>query len=161
MKQSDEYGIGATDPIDQSTQFAATRRQVIFGACAAIACSANSFAAVIERLPFDDTREPYRVIYDDRYAAGKIFARSAVYRGWQVRAIRGDPTNIWYNELSLRWKVEPATVIGLTQQDSLFVLEHLAWDAGLRVTERHVDAGRSLVTWKIAKSPKLSRRTLA
>ena len=92
----------------------------------------------------------HRAIYDERFDAGLAFAADARRRGWTVRAIRGDVTDLWFNELALRWKQGPAPIAGLTAKNSLFCLERLAWDAGMRVVSRAEDPKTSLVAWLIA-----------
>jgi hypothetical protein len=92
----------------------------------------------------------HRAIYDERFEAGRAFAVQARQRGWTTRAIRGDVTDLWFNELSLRWKQGPAPIAGLTAKNSLFCLERLAWDAGMRVVSRAEDPKSQLVAWLIA-----------
>ena len=92
----------------------------------------------------------HRAIYDERFDAGHAFAVQARRRGWSVRAIRGDVTDLWFNELSVRWKQSPAPIAGLTAKNSLFCLERLAWDAGMRVVSRAEDPTSQLVAWLIA-----------
>ena len=92
----------------------------------------------------------HRAIYDERFDAGRTFAAQARQRGWAVRAIRGDVTDLWFNDLALRWKQGPAPIAGLTAKNSLFCLERLAWDAGMRVVSRTEDPATSLVAWLIA-----------
>jgi len=100
----------------------------------------------------------YRAIYDERFEAGRRFASDALNRGWVTRAIRGDVTQVWFHELSVRWKRGPAAIAGLTTPQSLFVLERLAWDVGMRVTVRETNA-TPLVRWLIA-SPNAGDRPL-
>ena len=92
----------------------------------------------------------HRAIYDDRFDAGRAFAAQARQRGWTTRAIRGDVTDLWYHELSVRWRQGPAPIAGLTAKNSLFCLERLAWDAGMRVVSRAEDPKSQLVAWLIA-----------
>jgi len=92
----------------------------------------------------------HRAIYDRRFEAGRAFAAEARARGWTTVAIEGDVTDLWYHHLDLRWRQGPAPVAGVTQANSLFVLERLAWDAGMRVTSRAALAREPLVSWLIA-----------
>ncbi len=92
----------------------------------------------------------HRAIYDERFDAGRAFALEAGRRGWQAVAIRGDVTDVWFHHLDLHWKQGPSAIAGVTQQNSLFVLERLAWDAGLRVTARAELKGGDLVSWIIS-----------
>jgi hypothetical protein len=121
-----------------------TRRQFVGASAAALAATAVP-AALSPRLP-----TPYRAIFDERYEAARRFAADALRRCWVTRAIRGDVTHVWFHELSLRWKRGPAPVAGLTTAGSLFVLERLSWDVGMRVTVRQTDATTDLVQWLIS-----------
>ena len=92
----------------------------------------------------------HRAIYDERFQAGRDFALEAARRGWHAVAIRGDVTDVWFHHLDLRWKQGPAAIAGVTSHSSLFVLERLAWDAGLRVTARANLKDEPLVSWIIS-----------
>lgn len=121
-----------------------TRRQFVGGGAAALAATAVP-AYLSPRLPI-----PYRAIFDERFEAGRRFGAHALGRGWITRAIRGDVTQVWFHELSVRWKSGPAPIAGLTTASSLFVLERLSWDVGMRVTVRETDATTALVHWLIS-----------
>ena len=126
-----------------------TRRKLMQVGLAASVLPADLIADAAKAQP----RAPlaiHRAIYDERFEAGRAFALQARQRGWTVRAIRGDVTDLWFNELSVRWKQGPAPIAGLTAQNSLFCLERLAWDAGMRVVSRAEDPASSLVAWLIA-----------
>ncbi len=97
----------------------------------------------------EDAVTPYRAIFDERFAAGRAFGAAAVRRGWTARAISGDITKIWFRELAPHWRTSPAMIMGVTTSQTLFVIERLSWDAGLRVTRRDVDATASVVRWVI------------
>lgn len=90
---------------------------------------------------------PYRALYDERFEDGRRFAADALSRGWITRAIRGDVTQVWFHELAVRWKRGAAPIAGVTTRESLFVLERLSWDVGMRVTVR--DDTEHLVRWLI------------
>ena len=92
----------------------------------------------------------HRAVYDSRFATGRAFAAEAQARGWTTAAIEGDVTQLWYHQLNLRWREGPAPIAGVTQENSLFVLERLAWDAGMRVTTRAALPHEPLVSWLIA-----------
>lgn len=121
-----------------------TRRQFVGGGAAVLAATAVP-ASLPPHLPI-----PYRVIFDERFEAGRRFGADALSRGWVTRAIRGDVTHVWFHELSLRWKRGPAPIAGLTTASSLFVLERLSWDVGMRVAVRETDATTALVHWLIS-----------
>jgi hypothetical protein len=98
----------------------------------------------------EESPTPYRAIYDERFAAGRAFSAAAVQRGWITRAIRGDITKVWFRELAPRWREGPAMITGVTTAQTLFVLERLAWDAGMRVTSRNMSTTTPLVRWVIS-----------
>ena len=84
----------------------------------------------------EDMYSIYRVVSDVRFAAGTAFAREADRLGTSVVSIRGDITDFWFHDLSIRWRTEPLAVAGLTAHGPLFCLERLAWDHGMRVVFR-------------------------
>jgi hypothetical protein len=93
---------------------------------------------------------PDRVIFDHRFPSSVSFADSFARRGIAVHGIRGDITALWYDTLYFDWRERKAPLAGLTTAESLFCLEILARDAGMRVTERHVRAD-GLVSWSIGR----------
>src|SRR5262245_44331745 len=78
----------------------------------------------------------YKVIFDQRFAASRLFGREAARRGAAVHAIDGDITDVWYHDLHARWRAGPAAIAGLTAHGAIFCLERLAWDVGMRVVFR-------------------------
>ncbi len=129
----------------------ADRRQILKAGLAASAAPLGAFA-------FTDAEAHaagpvHRAVYDERYASSRAFGRMAALKGWPLAPIRGDITQLWFHDLALEWKRRPAAVAGLTGADSLFCLERLAWDAGLRVLWRSRDASSGLVAWVIGPRP--------
>lgn len=61
---------------------------------------------------------------------------------------------LWYHDLYFRWRRGPAAIAGMTGEDSLFCLDLLARDAGLRVLDVG-DPADGLVSWVIG--PKCAR----
>ena len=124
-----------------------TRRQFVGTGAAALAVAALPATQwQSSQLP-----TPYRALYDERFEDGRRFATDALSRGWITRAIRGDVTQVWFHELSVRWKRGAAPIAGVTTPQSLFVLERLSWDVGMRVTVR--DTTGQLVRWLIDLPP--------
>jgi hypothetical protein len=80
--------------------------------------------------------EPQVAIFDEGFAEGRAFAKAASALGMSTRAISGDVTALWYDDLYFRWQKHSAVVAGLTGASALFCLEKLAWDAGHRVVLR-------------------------
>jgi hypothetical protein len=121
---------------------------------------ALAFAAVPMSLALsDDSLTPYRAIYDERFETGRAFSTEAAHRGWITRAIRGDITKVWFRELAPRWRRSPATITGVTTAQTLFVLERLAWDVGMRVTSRDMGTATPLVRWVIGLPRSQDRRS--
>jgi hypothetical protein len=125
---------------------------------------AGSTALALAAVPvswglFADPPRPFRAIYDERFAAGRAFSAEAVSRGWTIRAIRGDVTAVWFRELAPRWRTGPAMIAGVTTPQSLFVLERLAWDAGMRVIRRDSEAMAPVIRWVIGLPELRGRRS--
>lgn len=85
----------------------------------------------------------YKAIFDERFHDSVFFAEEIASLGVPVHAIRGDITALWFDDLDLRWRREPAAVAGLTTEAALFCLERLAWDHRLRVVFRAEHALKS------------------
>ncbi|OFV91302.1 MAG: hypothetical protein A3G76_04210 [Acidobacteria bacterium RIFCSPLOWO2_12_FULL_65_11] len=123
----------------------ATRREFIQMGVTASALSltgvaeaaAGSYAAgTIRETPSGDVWPLYRVVVDDRFAESAAFGRAAGREGVPVHVMSGDITPFWFDDLSLRWKIDRAPIAGLTAHGPLFVLERLAWDHRMRVIYR-------------------------
>ena len=78
----------------------------------------------------------YKVIFDERFESCSAFANALKRRELPTHAIRGDITDVWFNDLSDQWKKTPVAIAGLTAPGPIFCLEMLARDAGMRVTLR-------------------------
>ena len=78
----------------------------------------------------------YKVIFDERFAACRAFAREAKKLGAPVHGFKADITNLWFDDLYARWKQGPAAIAGLTAHGAIFCLERLAWDQRMRVVFR-------------------------
>ena len=61
------------------------------------------------------------------------FQNEAARLGFAPHAIADDITDLWCQHLSASWKQAPATLAGITLSTSLFCLEQLARDSGMRV----------------------------
>lgn len=123
------------------------RRQILKAGLAGSALPAAVFASAARAA---GPLKVQRAVYDERFDEARGFAREAAARGWPLRPIRGDVTDVWFHDLDLLWKSEPASVAGLTAPSALFCLERLSWDAGLRVAHRAEVPGAGLVAWLIA-----------
>jgi hypothetical protein len=85
------------------------------------------------------------VVCDIRSAASRALAAEAERLGIEVARTNGDITDLWFNDLSRRWKAAPVAIGGLTDHGPLFCLERFGWDHGLRVvfrgTHRELEGG--------------------
>lgn len=97
-------------------------------ACAAGAISLPTSARGIVVPPY------YKAVFDERFKDACTFAAAASQRGIPTGAIRGDITNLFYSDLDLRWKQGPVLLTGYTTPASLFCLDLLARDRGMRVS---------------------------
>ena len=114
------------------------RREVVAGCVAAVAVPLV-LEGVLGHAPASDSRGAtalFRIIYEGSAASGRAFGREASRLGGAVREIRGDMTQVWYEEIAPRWRHEGAAIGGLTAAGALFCFEQLAWDAGMRVVYR-------------------------
>jgi len=75
----------------------------------------------------------YRLIVDERFPVTHGLLAAAHDHGVASTVIAGDVTDVWFNDLDLRWRRTPAPIAGLTTVGALFCLERLAWDAGMRL----------------------------
>ncbi len=128
-----------------------TRRDIVLGAMAASVlpgfAGALASPSAIRGLAGESAL--YKVIYDERFPLSVAFGREAMRSGLAVHAIRGDMTDLWYDDLYLQWRRQPVAIAGLTAHGPLFCLERLAWDFGMRVRTREARPG-ALISWVIA-----------
>ena len=116
----------------------ASRR--IFLKCGMGACAAS---AIIPRLSGQAPLVPfYKAVFDERFAEARAFAAAAAERRIPAAAIRGDITRLFFDDLDLRWKRGPVRLAGYTTPSSLFCLDLLARDRGMRLS--HCVANPSL-----------------
>jgi hypothetical protein len=102
------------------------------------------------------------VLADTRHAEGGEFAELASRLGAPLRLIEGDITDLWQNELRLRWQSgKAAAIAGLTERPALFLLERLAWDHGMRVVfeAEHTPDGSGAAAHRVLRTadPHLAR----
>ncbi len=75
----------------------------------------------------------YKAVFDERFEDARIFAAEAVARGTPTVSIRGDITKLFLDDLDRRWKKGPVWLTGLTTPASLFCIDLLARDRGMRL----------------------------
>ena len=76
-----------------------------------------------------------KVIFDQRFPKARDFALQAQEARLDcvAVAIDGDITHLYFHDLALRWNRGPTTIAGLSTKASLFCLEMLARDRGMRL----------------------------
>lgn len=94
------------------------------------ACSASALIPALSARP---VMPYYKAVFDERFGEARAFAAQATARATPTAAIRGDVTNLFFNDLDLRWKLGPVWLIGFTTSASLFCLHLLARDRGMRL----------------------------
>jgi hypothetical protein len=102
----------------------------IFLKCGLGACSASALIPTLSARP---VMPYYKAVFDQRFEKARAFATQATARATPTMAIRGDVTNLFFNDLDLRWKLGPVWLIGFTTSASLFCLHLLARDRGMRL----------------------------
>jgi hypothetical protein len=78
----------------------------------------------------------HAAVFDERFAEAVRFGAAARERGLGVRGLRGDVTDLWYEELQPLWTHRAVPIAGLTAYAALFCLERLAWDHRMRLIYR-------------------------
>lgn len=78
----------------------------------------------------------YKAVCDERYSDSLAFRDEVSRLAIPIYAIRGDVTNLWFNDLDAHWREHTAPVVGLTTDAALFCLEGLARDHHMRVLFR-------------------------
>jgi hypothetical protein len=97
------------------------------GACAA--------STIVPPSPAQSPVVPYyKFVYDERFPDACAFANAAAARGISTVTIRGDITRLFFDDLDLRWRKGPVVLAGYTTPVSLFCLDLLARDRGMRVS---------------------------
>jgi hypothetical protein len=126
------------------------RRFLQIAACTTLPLSIKVFGGTATSLP-----HIHGVVIEDELAASRTLGRHLAIRGASGVSIReGDITAAWRETIQPLWRQGPATIAGLTSPSTLFCLEQLAWQHGLRVafhaehivhadgiTEHHVQRG--------------------
>lgn len=106
------------------------------------ACSAGALIRPIARQ--NSVIRYYKAVFDERFEDPCRFAGEAAARNIATVGIRSDITKLFFHDLDLRWKQGPVWLIGFTTAASLFCLDLLARDRGMRLchcaTQPSVDA---------------------
>ena len=96
----------------------------------------------------------YKLVADMHSAPSRDFARTAARMGLATHIGESDITSLWFHDLYPRWIQQPVAIAGLTSPESLFCLERLAWDHGMKVIYKaqHVPAHSGHVTHRLTGS---------
>lgn len=102
--------------------------------------------------------EPLRLqgfVYDVSRPYSAAIARAMAARGVRTFATCGSLTALWQNFLHEGWKTAPMPLAGATDYESLFTLEVLALDFGMRVVLRgtHLELAQGVVAHEITAPP--------
>lgn len=114
-----------------------TKRDFVKGAAATVVVAA---ASQVRRPASFDV-----VIYNEWFPQARAFAEELSAQGARVLAVSGDAGRLWYDTLRALVTQGRRRIAGVTTHTDLLILETLARDTGLRVSQRE-DAGR-LVSW--------------
>src|ERR1700722_15975413 len=75
---------------------------------------ASSASALIRPLSARPVMPYYKAVFDERFEEARAFATQAIARATPTVAIRGDVTNLFFNDLDLRGKRGPVWLFGLS-----------------------------------------------
>jgi hypothetical protein len=107
-----------------------SRRELLqagFATIPLVALPSSAFAIEPSAVPL------YKVIFDERFAAGVAFAAEGRRLGAAMHAIRDNITPVWYGDLYHQWRRSPVAIAGLTTNHSLFWLDTYAREVRMRV----------------------------
>lgn len=135
----------------------------ISGAAAGLAClpAAGQAVAVTPAASAPNVRL-YKFVYDRRYLAGRAFGIAAelVRSISGTVAIIGDITALWSRDLRYQWSDGGGAIAGMTTARTLFCLEQLAKDHGMRVvirTEHAIWEGHVIAHRLTTSEPMIAR----
>jgi hypothetical protein len=132
-----------------------SRREFLYLGVATLASPISGHARFLPASPAgsDGPSMPFHtVLFDARFAACRAFADEAQRLGLHIHEIRGDITNVWFNDLHARWQKGPAAIAGLTQKAALFCLDLLARDQRMQLVflGEHVCRPEGLMKHKLS-----------
>jgi hypothetical protein len=117
----------------------ASRREFLQMGVAALTLPIAAGGSLSSSIPLSNGESSiplYKMVFDERFAASRAFAKEAERLGVPIHAIKGDMTDLWYHDLYARWKQGPVAIAGMTAHGAIFCLERLAWDQRMRVVFR-------------------------
>jgi hypothetical protein len=74
-----------------------------------------------------------RAVFDERFEECLAFAGEMKRMGIAISAVRGDVSGLWYEDLQACLREDRAPIAGLTDRITLFCLEELVRDVGMKV----------------------------
>jgi hypothetical protein len=77
-----------------------------------------------------------RALYDERFPESVAFANELNRRGVLTAGVRGDIAALWYQDLQILLRRAREPIAGLTDRATLFCLEELTRDVGMKVSVR-------------------------
>lgn len=123
-----------------------TKRDFVKGAAATVVVVATSRAAGPSADIGHDAALAFDVaVYNEWFAQARTFADGLAAQGARILPVAGDAGRLWYDALRALVSQGHRRIAGMTSHTDLLILETLARDTGLRVSQRE-SAGR-LVSW--------------
>src|SRR5690242_13995360 len=114
-----------------------SKRDFVKGAAASVVVVAAVGGAAAKRYDL--------VVYNDWFPQARAFATQHAEQGVRILPVAGDAGHLWYRTLRALINDGHRRIAGLTTHTDLLILETLAREQGLRVSQR-AGAGR-LVSW--------------
>ena len=117
----------------------ASRREFLQMGVAALSlpiAAGDSWSSSISLSNGESSIPLYKMVFDERFAASRAFAKESERSVVPIHGIKGDITDLWYHDLYARWKQGPVAIAGMTAHGAIFCLERLAWDQRMRVVFR-------------------------
>ena len=113
------------------------RRQFLqFGPATLGGALAVNWSSAFAAMGSFDAHVLARGIFDEQHSDGRNFAAALASHGMRTTAADRDIANLWYTDLRNQLRRTPAPFAGLTARPTLFCLEELARDVGMRVVMR-------------------------
>lgn len=125
-----------------------TKREFLAGAAAAAAAAAGRVGWASQ------VHEVDLVIYNERYADARAFARVHADRGIAVLPMAGDAGVLWYSKVRAQVRAGKLRIAGVGTHTDHFILHTLGRDSGMKVRSstrlKGSHEGPGLVSWTMA-----------
>jgi hypothetical protein len=129
------------EPRNENKKSMTSRREFLSGGAAVCALtagqlgSAASLAANVV-VPGAATRESLALIYDSSLPQAQAFGTAAAGLGARAVGVTGDLGSTWMNFIEPAFRAGAGTIAGMTAAATLFCLEYMGRDYGMRVVYR-------------------------